>query len=104
MFDKLCIRRRKRPSVAKIEKTISEMADKYGYGNVWLYGNYYEGVYEPLDDVQIMLDDSQHPQHIQAFMGECWRVLGVYVDVCLMTERNPETEYVLTHSRLIHHA
>ncbi len=97
-------KRRRRPSVAEIERTISEVADKYGYGDVWLYGKYYEGTYEPLDDIQIMLDDSQDPKHIQAFMGECWRKLGIYVDVSLMTERNPETEHILAHSKLIHHA
>ena len=95
-------KRKKQPSVAKIEKVISDMADRYKYRNVWLYGNYYLGLYEPGDEVQIMLDEAQDPRHIQAFMADCWDALGVYVDVCLMTELTPQAQYVLDNSRLIH--
>ena len=35
----------RQPSIAWIEQTLSELADEYGYGDVWLYGNYHERQY-----------------------------------------------------------
>ncbi len=60
----------KLPSVSQIERTLSELADKYGNGDIWLYGNYYERLFNELDDVQIMYD----PSRLQALDGIHGRV------------------------------
>lgn len=105
MFGILRNRGRQRyPSIDKIEKTISNLADKYGYGDVWLYGDYYEGLDRPGDHVQIMVDRFPRNPHFHGFMDECYQTLGVNVFVCLKKDSDPRTDYILANSRMIHHA
>lgn len=97
-------RRRRQPTVAQIERTISEVADDYGYGNVWLFGNYYISLYSEGCPVQVMLDSSENPRHPLGFTGACTREVGLDV-VAYLSATDPElTEYVMRNSRLIHHA
>lgn len=94
----------KQPTVAQIEKTISRVADEYGYGNVWLFGNYYVGLYSERCPVQVMLDSSENPKHPLAFAGACRRETGLDAVVYLSATDPKLTEYVMKNSRLIHHA
>lgn len=94
----------KQPSVAKIEKTVSEIADRFGYGNVWLFGNYYIGSYSAGDDIQLMLDSSEKHCHLLGFMGDCTNATGLRVQLYLSDENKEKTEYILKNSKLIHHA
>ena len=104
MFGKF--RRKKKeecPSTDDIVKIVCELADEYGYGDIWLYGNYYEGIYSPWTDAQIMIDPDQKYPHINGFMDECYQKLGVNVFVDYK-KPGPKTEYVMANSRLIHRA
>lgn len=97
-------RRRRQPTVAQIERAISKVADEYGYGNVWLFGNYYAGLYSDGCPVQVMLDSSEDPQHPLAFAGACRRETGLDAVVYLSDTDPRLTDYVMRNSRLIHHA
>ena len=91
-------------TVASIEKKVSEAADEYGYGNVWIFGNYYVGLYSEGCPVQVMLDSSEDPKHPLAFAGACRRATGLDT-VVYLSDTDPElTDYVMRNSRLIHHA
>lgn len=92
-----------RPTVSDIEEVVSELADRYGYGDIWLYGNYYENLFEPGDPAQIMLDRTQEYPHVNGFMDECYQALGVDVHV-YYTRDDRRTDYIRANSRLIHHA
>lgn len=94
----------KQPSVEFIEKAVSKVADEYGYGNVWLFGNYYVGAYEDRDDIQVMLDASEHPRHTLAFSNSCEIATGLGTQVYLTDQDERVTEYILKNSKLIHHA
>ncbi len=94
----------KQPSVAQIEKTLSDLADKYGYEDVWLYGNYYEGLYREGNGIQIMMDPAQYVMYRPRYMHSCYRALGLELDIYMRDDADPLTEYILANSRLVHHA
>lgn len=96
--------RSKQPSIKKIERSISEVADRFGYGNVWLFGNYYEGLYNDGCPVQVMLDSAENPKFTLAFSQECYERLGLETVVYFTGEWPEKTQYILDNSRLIHHA
>ena len=90
--------------MTRIEKIISEVTDDYGYGNAWLFGNHYVGLYCEGCPVQVMLDSSENPQHPPGFAGACRRETGLDAVVYLSAIDPELTEYVMKNSRLIHHA
>lgn len=92
-------RGRKQPTVARIEKKVSEAADEYGF-----FGNYYVGLYSEGCPVQVMLDSSEDPKHPLAFAGACRRATGLDTVVYLSDTDPRLTDYVMRNSRLIHHA
>ncbi len=94
----------KQPPVAQIERTLSELADKYGYGDIWLYGNYYEGLYSELDDVQIMYDPSQNHRYMMGFMEEFYQASGLRVVTHRRDDGDPLAQYILANSRPVHMA
>lgn len=95
---------RRKPTVPQIERRVSKVAEEYGYGNVWLFGNYHEGLYSDGCPIQVMLDSSEDPKHPLAFAGTCRRVTGLDTVVYLSGTDPRLTDYVMRNSRLIHHA
>lgn len=94
----------RQPTVREIEKAVSRAADEFGYGNVWLFGNYYEGIYNEGCPIQVMLDSSETPRSPMAFADTCYRATGLQTAVYLTDHNAKRTAYVMTHSRLVHHA
>lgn len=94
----------RQPSVREIGKAVSRVADEFGYGNVWLFGNYYVGVYEQGCPIQVMLDSSEDPKHPMAFANRCYLATGLETVVYFSDENPKRTAYVMSHSELIHRA
>lgn len=94
----------RQPSVREIGKAVSRVADEFGYGNVWLFGNYYIEACEERDPIQLMLDSEEEPRHMMAFADRCSRATGLETQLYLTCEWPEKTEYILANSRLIHRA
>lgn len=94
----------RQPSVKEIEKAVSEIADEFGYRRVWLFGNYYVGIYNERCPIQLMLDSDEKPRHILAFEDACYRATGLDTCVYLSKDWPEKTRYILDNSKLIHDA
>lgn len=88
----------------KICRVVSKIADRYHYGDVWVFGNYYVGIYEDDTPVQVMLDPRQPNKYLHAFAYDCWEELGLVTVLDFLEPGTPRTEYIMRNSRKVHEA
>lgn len=86
----------------KICRVVSKVADRYHYGDVWVFGNYYVGIYDDDTDIQILIDNHQPHGDLYKFAYDCSKELGLGTVIEFLVPGTRRTDYIMRNSRKVH--